>query len=96
MVASALGFSRQHLYRLFAGDDQSLERLIWRSRLERVRADLDDRKLDGVSLSILASQRGFSSSAHFSRAFRARYGMTALAYRRMCRASKAAEFDRRR
>ncbi len=81
-IAAALGFSRQHLYRLFAGDDESLERYIWRARLERVHADLANPALATLSIADMCSRRGFASPEHFSRMFRARYGTTAQAFRR--------------
>ncbi len=85
-IAAALGFSRQHLYRLFAGGgDESLERYIWRARLERVHADLANPALAARSIADLCARRGFSSPEHFSRMFRSRYGTTAHAFRRDAR-----------
>jgi AraC-like DNA-binding protein len=86
-IARELGFSRQHLHRLFAGNDESLERFIWRLRVEGVRNDLDDASLAAVPIGELAARHGFTSPEHFSRAFRARYGLTAGAYRRERRES---------
>jgi AraC-like DNA-binding protein len=86
-IAAALGFSRQHLHRLFAGDGDSLERHIWRTRLERIREDLTNPALAATSIGDLCTQRGFSSPEHFSRMFRAQYGTTAIAYRRESAAS---------
>jgi AraC-like DNA-binding protein len=81
-IAAALGFSRQHLHRLFAAGDESLDRRIWRSRLERVRTDLANPALAHFSIADVASRRGFTSPEHFSRVFRAHYGTTPSAYRR--------------
>ena len=81
-IASALGYSRQHVHRLFAGDGESLERYISSSRLERVRADLANPALASVSIGALSARRGFASPEHFSRAFHARYATTATAFRR--------------
>jgi AraC-like DNA-binding protein len=84
-IAAALGFSRQHLYRLFAGGNDSLERHVWRRRVERVRADLENPAFAGVPLRELAARRGFTSPEHFSRVFRAEYGSTATAVRHALR-----------
>ncbi len=84
-IAEALGLSRQHLYRLFAGRDESLERFIWRARLERVHADLANPALAAISIGEICMRRGFRSPEHFSRMFRSRYGTTARAYRRQSR-----------
>jgi AraC-like DNA-binding protein len=88
-IAAALGYSRQHIHRLFANEDESLERTIWRMRLERVRADLTDPAFANTSIAELCARRGFASPEHFSRAFRARFGMTALAFRRRAEATAA-------
>jgi len=82
MIARAMGFSRQHLYRLYAGSDESLERYMWSLRLERVRADLENAALGMVPIAELAARHGFVSPEHFSRSFRRRYGATALQIRR--------------
>ena len=84
-IAAGLGFSRQHLYRLFANGEESLERYVWRKRLERVRADLENPATAPATIAELAERRGFTSPEHFSRAFRAMYGTTASAVRRLAR-----------
>lgn len=81
-IAAALGFSRGHVHRVFASNTETLERYVWRLRLERVRAALDDAALAGVPIADLAARAGFGSAEHFSRAFRARYGATARDVRR--------------
>ncbi len=81
-VAAALGFSRGHVHRLFAGEGETLERYIWRLRLERVHAELQNPSLDRLPIAELAARAGFTSPEHFSRSFRAQFGSTALALRR--------------
>ena len=45
-------------------------------RLERCRADLRDPRLAGLSILEIATRWGFVSPAHFSRTFRAAYGVS--------------------
>lgn len=80
-AASALGFSPRYLTKLFALEDESPSRYIWRRRLERCRDDLRSAALAGRSISTIAYRWGFASPAHFSRAFRARFGLSPRAYR---------------
>ncbi|MFD7069096.1 helix-turn-helix domain-containing protein [Streptomyces sp. NPDC059913] len=47
----------------------------------RCRADLTDPRLAGCSIQTIAARRGLAAPAHFSRLFRAAYGMTPSDYR---------------
>ena len=50
-------------------------------RLEACRRDIEDRRLDATSITELAMRRGFNHPAHFSRAFKARFGITPSEWR---------------
>jgi len=82
-VAGAGYVSVRQLHRLFAGDGQSFRRWILEQRLRRCRDDLADQRLRHLTIAEIAARRGFRSAAHFSRAFRARYGVTPADYRRL-------------
>ncbi|MCW5892609.1 MAG: helix-turn-helix domain-containing protein [bacterium] len=78
-VARALGLSVRTLQRWLAGDGQSFDDLIERSRLQSARDLLehtDARVLD------IALDLGYSDHAHFTRAFRRWTGVSPLEYRR--------------
>lgn len=79
-LARRLDVSRASLYRLFA-DRGGIMRNVQERRLLAVRAALGD-PLDTRRLARLSSDLGFKSEAHFSRSFRARFGITASAYRK--------------
>lgn len=73
-VASACGLSVRHLNRLFAREETSLMRYVWARRLARCRRQLLDPAMRHRSVGAIAFAAGFNDLAHFSRAFRARYG----------------------
>jgi AraC-like DNA-binding protein len=74
-IAAAHFISRRHLDRLFEADGVSVTESIRLRRLERCRRDLADPRLAGQSILEIASRWGFVSASHFSRTFRAVYGM---------------------
>lgn len=70
-IARHMGCSRRYLHRAFEGEGMTLERFVWDRRLERSREAL--LASADVSISEIAFACGFNSSAHFSRAFKAKY-----------------------
>jgi AraC-like DNA-binding protein len=88
-ICKALGVSRSTLYETcepFGG----VAALIQRRRLDRIRAILTDRR-ERRTISEIAYQHGFISKAHFSRAFRAAFGMSPSEAREA--ATRPAELD---
>jgi AraC family transcriptional activator of tynA and feaB len=86
-IADFFSCSVRTLHRVFRGDSgggESLERFIQRERIEACARRLK-RPWDPQVRSItdLALQYGFSSSSHFSTAFRAAFDVSPSAYRRM-------------
>jgi AraC-like DNA-binding protein len=73
-IARALNCSKRTLHYAFEHEDISLHRHIWNLRLDAARRDLESGRHREQSITEIAFARGFSSPAHFSRAFRARYG----------------------
>jgi AraC-like DNA-binding protein len=74
-IAQAMRCSSRYLQKLFGGDE-TLGRYIWRTRLERCRAALEDPAYADVSVTEIAFSFGFSNASHFSRAFKDRFGLT--------------------
>ena len=81
-VARAGYISLRQLHRIFAREGLSFGRWVREQRLRRCADDLADGRLRRLSIADIAARWGFRSPAHFSRAFRARYGMTPADYRR--------------
>lgn len=76
-IATHLRTSASTVHRVFAGEPCSITDWIWAQRLDNVKRDLCDPALASRSVSALAFKWGFNDAAHFSRAFRARFGCTA-------------------
>lgn len=73
-LAAALRVSTSTLHRAWADEPGSLAELLWGLRLDIARAELSDPRLAARSVSEIAFASGFRDAAHFSRAFRARFG----------------------
>lgn len=75
-IAQHMGCSRRYLHKAFEGEGTTLERFIWDRRLERSKEVLVSPDRRATSISEIAFACGFNSSAHFSRAFKTRYGVS--------------------
>jgi AraC-like DNA-binding protein len=82
MIAAAHHISVRYLYKLFQNHDTSVAGWIRGRRLERCRRDLVDPTLWARPVSAIAARWGFADGAHFSRVFRAAYGIPPREYRR--------------
>lgn len=76
-IAAQLHVSPSTLHRAWAGEACSIAEWIWSQRLDAARRDLCDPGLAARSVSDIAFSWGFNDAAHFSRAFRARFGCSA-------------------
>ena len=76
-VASAQGISRRRLDQVLRSAlGVSVTSQIWNRRLEQAAADLTDPRYQGRAVSQIAFANGFEDAAHFSRAFKGRFGRT--------------------
>ncbi|MEU5692419.1 helix-turn-helix domain-containing protein [Actinosynnema sp. NPDC020468] len=82
-VAAAHHISVSHLYRLFRDQDLTVAEWIRKRRLENCRRELADRGSGGHPIHVIAARWGFADNAHFSRTFRAAYGLPPSDYRRL-------------
>lgn len=83
-IGAAIGISAAHLHRLFRCEPESPAQWLWTQRLEACKRALADPAYRGRSVSALAFSWGFNDAAHFSRAFKQRYGMPPSAWRAQC------------
>ena len=84
-AARASYISVRQLHRLFAHDGTSFGAWVREQRLRRCRDDLASQQLSHRAIAEIAAHWGFRSPAHFTRAFRARYGITPAELRRTAR-----------
>ena len=81
-VAAADGVSPRSLQKLLATAGQNFTTYLRHRRLERCRLDLSSPICASLSISEICFRWGFNGSAHFSRAFKERYGVTPREHRR--------------
>ena len=81
-IARALNCSKRALHKSFEREGHSLRDYIWDRRLQRALGELEGERHAGGSITDIAFASGFSSAAHFSRMFRARYGSSPREWRR--------------
>ncbi|MFB7255554.1 AraC-like ligand-binding domain-containing protein [Streptomyces nojiriensis] len=75
-IAAAHHISVRYLHKLFQPEGTTVGRWIRQERLERCRRDLSRRSGSAPAVTAVAQRWGFTNPSHFSRAFRAAYGMS--------------------
>ncbi|MFF9090935.1 helix-turn-helix domain-containing protein [Streptomyces sp. NPDC014991] len=80
-IAHAHRISVRYLHKLFEHEDTTVNRWIRRRRLQECRRELARRGTVDRTISAVARRWGFTSASHFSRAFRAMYGMSPAEWR---------------
>ena len=90
-IAALAGITVRYANSLLEPEGTSLSRLMLSRRLDRCRKTLGDSSQAHRTISDIAYGWGFSDMTHFSRTFKAAFGMLPSAYRRMEAKSSAAE-----
>jgi acetamidase/formamidase/AraC-like DNA-binding protein len=80
-VANAEGISERYMQKLFEGSGSSFTHYLRERRLQRTSAELSNPAEAHHSISEIAYRNGFNDSAHFSRAFRHRFGLSPREFR---------------
>jgi acetamidase/formamidase/AraC-like DNA-binding protein len=80
-VAEAEGISERYMQKLFEGSGSSFTHYLRERRLQRTSAELSNPAETHHSISEIAYRNGFNDSAHFSRAFRHRFGLSPREFR---------------
>ncbi|MEW2287521.1 helix-turn-helix domain-containing protein [Streptomyces sp. NPDC047841] len=79
-IARAHHISVRYLHKLFELEDITVSRWIQKRRLEHCRRDLARRSAQ-LTIAAVAHRWGFTSASHFSRVFRAAYGVSPVEWR---------------
>jgi AraC-like DNA-binding protein len=80
-VANAMGVSKRYLFKLFERDGSSVMRYLLQQRLATAKRILATNDV-GLRITDIAERCGFSSVAHFSRAFKKQYGTSPTEHQR--------------
>ncbi|WP_395297752.1 helix-turn-helix domain-containing protein [Kitasatospora hibisci] len=80
-IARAHRISVRYLHRIFEGEGVTVGRLVQQRRLEECARELSRRGRAVPTVSAVAQRWGFVNPAHFSRAFRAAYGVSPREWR---------------
>ncbi|MEU0586571.1 helix-turn-helix domain-containing protein [Streptomyces sp. NPDC006132] len=80
-IAAAHHMSLRHLHRLFEKQGTTVSRWIRHNRLEACRRELGRPGRNAPTVTSVAHRFGFTSPTHFSRTFRAAYGMSPREWR---------------
>ncbi|WP_061289256.1 helix-turn-helix domain-containing protein [Herbidospora cretacea] len=80
-IAAAHHISTRYLHKLFSGEGTTVAAWIRERRLERCVRDLRDPLLAGRPVSAIGAHWGFPDASHFSRLFKAAYGLSPRDYR---------------
>ena len=83
-VAVRHHISVRHLHRILNREGIRFGEWVRRRRLEGARRDLIDHARAGTPVAAVARSWGFTDAAHFSKAFRAAYGMSPREWRAAC------------
>lgn len=85
VIAAAHHISVRYLHKLFEQEEHTVAGWIREQRLERCRRDLAEPRLAARTINAIAARWGFTNAAHFSQAFRARYGQSPTEFRQRLR-----------
>ncbi len=81
-LADQLGMSVRNVHKYFEVHDTTVMRYIKEQRLQAAKADLEDPFLEQLSITDICYKWAFSDAAHFSHAFKKRYGVSPSEFRR--------------
>jgi AraC-like DNA-binding protein len=81
-LAKQCGISVRYIQRLFAEEDCTVSKYIRRKRLDGCKRQLADPAWLNRSITEIAFNWGFNSSAHFARVFKEEYGINAREFRK--------------
>jgi len=88
VIAAAHHISSRYLHRLFEAEGTTVAAWIRQRRLEQCHRDLADPRQSEHTIQTIAARWGLTSAAHFSRLFRATYGVSPSDHRQHTRSHR--------
>ena len=73
-IALAMNCSKRYVHRVFEDEDLTVDRFIWKSRLELVHARLVSERYASHTISQISGTCGFKSNVHLSKLFKKEFG----------------------
>jgi AraC-like DNA-binding protein len=80
-IAGAHGISDRHVRTIFENSPLGVAEMIWARRLDQAKRDLADPLLTHIGITAIGFDVGFKDAAHFSRSFKAKFGLSPRDYR---------------
>jgi AraC-like DNA-binding protein len=88
LIAQAKRISLRYLHALFEREKTTVQQYVIRQRLLRCRRELENQKMAGRTVTDIAYSWGFQNSAHFSRRFKAEFGISPQDFRASLKADR--------
>jgi len=88
-ISGASRISLRYLHRLFEDEGITLQQYVIRERLLRCRRELANRSMASRTITDIAFSSGFQNAGHFSRRFKAAFGMSPNDYRMIASAAQS-------
>ena len=89
LIAEACKISPRYLCYILKSAGATFAQLVWDQRIERARAWLVSPNMQTYLVHEIASMAGYTSAAHFSRAFKLAFGCTPIEYRQRLAGTEA-------
>ncbi|HKX44295.1 MAG TPA: helix-turn-helix domain-containing protein [Burkholderiaceae bacterium] len=87
-LARAFGMTERNVHKLFEDTEATVSAHIRHRRLAMCRRDLEGSTLAARQIAEIAGHWGFADASHFSKAFRAAYGLSPTAFRSQAQAAR--------
>lgn len=97
-IAAVMRCSKRYVHRAFEDENLSVDRYIWKSRLEMARLRLASSQFGSNTIAQVSDACGFNSNAHFCKQFRSEYGCSPSEFRKsgiVCPGMAASDAARR-
>lgn len=92
-IAAAMRCSKRYVHVVFEDENLSVDRYIWKSRLEIARVRLSSDQHASNTIAQITDACGFKSNAHFCKQFKAEYGCSPSEFRKNTSSQSAPQYS---